>query len=237
MRHIFFNALVILSFIAAFCSAEALDLSNEKSLTSYSTGYQVGGDFRKQGTDIDPQIVLQGVRDALEGREPAMSHETMRETLVDLQKSVVELQKKQMEERARETLAAGKAFMAENGKKEGVTTLPSGLQYEILREGNGESPTVDDVVEVNYRGTMIDGTEFDSSDRRGRSAQFKVDKVIDGWTEALQRMKVGGKWRLVIPPDLAYGDKRVGAIKPNSTLVFDIELLAISKKTSKEPAK
>lgn len=180
MRHIFFITLVALTIVPVFCSAEEPDLSNETSMTSYSIGHQVGGDFRKQGMDIDPQFVLQGVVDALEGREPAMSHETMRETLVDLQKSVVKLQKKQREERIRENLTAGKAFMAENGKKEGVTTLPSGLQYEILREGNGESPAVDDVVEVNYRGAMIDGTEFDSSDRRGSPAQFKVDAVIDG---------------------------------------------------------
>jgi FKBP-type peptidyl-prolyl cis-trans isomerase FklB len=218
-------------------AGEKPDLANEHAQLSYSIGYQVGGDFKRQEIDIDPQIVLQGIQDAMQGDESAMSNEEMRNTLVELQKSLIEAQKKKSEEMAVKNLAAGRAYLAENSKKADVVTLPSGLQYTIIEAGSGDSPAPTDVVEVNYRGTLIDGTEFDSSYTRGKPAQFRADKVIPGWTEALQLMKKGEKWRLFIPAELAYGNRRMGSIEPNSTLIFDVELLEVKKDMGKESSK
>jgi len=230
MHHVLRIPFIILLLFAGTCfAAEEGELTSEPSLLSYSIGYQVGGDFRRQEIDIDPQVVLKGIQDAMAGKDPAMSHEEMRSTLVELRKSVVAVQEKKTEEIAAKNLAAGKAYLEKNEKKEGVVSMPSGLQYTVISEGTGESPAATDVVEVNYRGTLIDGTEFDSSYKRGKPAQFRVDKVIKGWTEALQLMKTGGKWRLFIPPELAYSTRRAGSIEPNSTLVFDVELLSVNK--------
>ena len=135
---------------------------------------------------------------------------------------------KDKEQLAEENLSQGEAFLDENGKREGVITLPSGLQYEVMRDGNGDMPAATDTVVTHYRGTLIDGKEFDSSHRRGEPARFPVNRVIAGWTEALQLMKVGSKWKLFIPSSLAYGERGAGrAVGPNATLIFEVELLAI----------
>jgi len=226
MKHMLIAALSII-LISGVCRAgEELDLTDEKVRLSYSVGYQVGGDFLRQGTGINPELLLKGVQDALLGREPLMTPQQMRATLVDLQKKVAALEGRESKEGAESTLYEGKTFLAENRKKAGVVTLPSGLQYKIVAKGSGKTPASTDTVTVHYRGTLIDGTEFDSSYRRGKPATFGVSRVITGWTEALQLMKEGAKWELFIPPDLAYGEKGAGSkIPPNSTLIFEVELI------------
>jgi len=208
-------------------AGDDLDLKDEKVRLGYSVGYQIGSDFLRQGKDIDPDVLLKGVMDAMLGNKPIMSPKEMRTVLTDLQRDIVTAQEKQMREEAEKNLEAGRAFLAENGKKEGVRTMPSGLQYKILKEGSGKTPKEHDTVTVHYRGMLIDGTEFDSSFRRDQPASFRVDGVIKGWTEALLMMKEGGKWELFIPPDLAYGDKRTGKISPNSTLIFEVTLISV----------
>lgn len=202
---------------------------DEKDKISYSIGYQVSGDFKKQEIDIRPEMLVRGIQDAMAESEPRMTAEEMRATLTDLQKELSAAKEQKMKEAATKNLAAGKAFLADNARQEGITTLPSGLQYAVVSAGSGETPGATDVVAVNYRGTLIDGTEFDSSYRFGKPAQFRVDRVIKGWTEALQLMKTGEKWRLFIPPELAYGSRQIGGIEPNSTLIFEIELLAVNR--------
>jgi len=206
-------------------------LVSEKQKDSYSVGYQVGGDFKRQDMDLDPAALVQGVQDALSGAEPAMPPEEMHKTLVELKKKIVEAQAAKMKELGEKNLAAGKAFLAENGKRKGVKTTASGLQYEILTAGKGDSPKASDAVTVHYRGTLIDGTEFDSSYNRGKPMTISLDRVIKGWTEGLQLMKPGAKYKLFIPPDLGYGERGAGgSIPPNSTLIFEVEWPVDEKK-------
>ena len=228
MKQIVIALVNALLFFGVCSAAGKLDLTDEKVRLSYSVGYQVGGDFLRQGTDINPELLLKGVQDALAGKEPLMTPQEMRTTLVDLQKKVAAVQDQKRKVEVDKNLAEGKTFLAENRKKVGVKTLPSGLQYRIVAEGSGKTPKSTDTVTVHYRGTLIDGTEFDSSYSRGKPATFGVGRVIAGWTEALQLMKEGAKWQLFIPPDLAYGDKRTGNIEPNSTLIFEVELISVN---------
>jgi len=209
-------------------ATEEPGLEQDKQELSYSIGYQVGGDFRRQGLDIDPEWIVQGVLDALAGAGPRMTPEEMRQTLTELRQKAAAAARRQRDAEARENLAQGKAFLAENAKKEGVRTLPSGLQYQVLAEGGGEPPAASDSVTVHYRGTLIDGEEFDSSYARGQPATFPLDGVISGWTQGLQLMRPGAKYRLFVPPELAYGERGGGPkIGPNSTLVFEVELLSV----------
>ncbi|MHB8811359.1 MAG: FKBP-type peptidyl-prolyl cis-trans isomerase N-terminal domain-containing protein [Desulfobulbaceae bacterium] len=218
-------------------AGEKLNLQDEKDRISYSIGYQVGNDFKQEEIDIRPDVLIKGIQAAMDESEPRMSPEEMRATLEDLQRRLSAAMEQKMKEAAAKNLAEGNAYLAENARKDGVKTLPSGLQYSIISVGNGKTPGPADVVEVNYRGTLISGTEFDSSFKHGKPAKFKADKVIKGWAEALHLMKTGGKWRLFIPPELAYGDRQTGEIGPNSTLIFDIELLAVHQDTGKTQRK
>jgi FKBP-type peptidyl-prolyl cis-trans isomerase FklB len=221
--------------LSSVCLAgDQLDLKDDKIRVSYSVGFQVGGDFKRQGMDINPQVILKGVQDALAGNEPLMTAEDMRTTLVDLQKRITAAQEQKLKAQAERNRATGIAFHAENGKKEGVNTLASGLQYKVIKEGTGRTPGKTDTVTVHYRGTLINGTEFDSSYSRGNPATFGVSRVISGWTEALQLMKEGATWQLFIPPDLAYGEQGAGKIEPNSTLIFDVELISIQSSNAEE---
>jgi FKBP-type peptidyl-prolyl cis-trans isomerase FklB len=204
----------------------------EKVRINYSVGYQAGGDLKRKGIDIDQEILLRGVEDAVFGREALMTRQEMREVLTDLQKRVVRDQEQRVRKEAAKNLAAGKVFLTENRKQEGVVTLPSGLQYRIIKEGVGKRPKQDDTVTVHYRGTLIDGTEVDRSDISGKPPTFRADRVIPGWKEALMMMNEGAKWQLFIPPDLAYGQRRNGRIGPNSTLIFELELLSVKGNTS-----
>jgi len=234
MKFVLVIVLNVILVSGAASAGEGPDREAEKGKLSYSVGYQVGGDFVRQGQDINPEVLLKGIQDAMAGNEPLMSREDMRTTLTDLQKSVAEAQKQKMLERAEKNLAEGKAFLQENAKKEGIITLPSGLQYKIIRKGTGKTPGENDTVTVHYTGTFINGAEFDSSYKREKPATFPVKGVIDGWTEALLMMKEGAKWQLFIPPDLAYHDKRSGSIEPNSTLIFDVELLSVQSSNAEE---
>ncbi len=228
MKHVII-VLLCLGILTCICNAESqLDLTEEKSKISYGIGYQVGSDFKNQGFAINPQMLLQGVTDAIAGNEALMTHQEMSETLVDLQKKVALDQEEKLKAQAEKNLAEGKAFLAENGKKAGVTTLSSGLQYKIIARGTGKTPNPTDTVTVHYRGTLIDGTEFDSSYSRNKPETFRADKVIQGWKEALQMMKEGGKWELFVRSDLAYGNRRFGRIEPNSTLIFEVELISVN---------
>ena len=212
-------------------SVTALTTPKEKS--SYAIGMNWGTGLHKQGIDVDSAALIQGMKDALAGSKTLLTEEEARAALMQLQS---EMQAKQQEKAKQEGEAGkkeGDAFLAANKGKEGVVTLPSGLQYKILKEGTGPKPTADDSVVCNYKGTLINGTEFDSSYKRGEPATFPVGGVIKGWTEALQLMPVGSKWQLFIPADLAYGPRGTpgGPIGPNSTLIFEVELMSIKDKT------
>lgn len=202
-------------------------LTSQKGKESYSMGYQFGQSAKANRFDIDVDVYLSGLRDSLSGAKPALSQDEMQDAVSGIQKRVMAAQQKEMAASAEKNLAAGKAFMDENKKKPGVKTLPSGLQYKVITEGSGKTPKETDQVTVNYKGTLITGTEFDSSYKRGQPATFPVKGVIPGWTEALQKMKEGSKWQLVIPPELAYGSRGMGPIPPNSTLVFEVELISV----------
>ncbi|HET6935004.1 MAG TPA: FKBP-type peptidyl-prolyl cis-trans isomerase, partial [Candidatus Angelobacter sp.] len=189
-------------------------------------GMQVGGTISRQGIEVDPNVLLEGLKDAMAGK-PIMTEEDVRATMMQLQSDMLAKQKQAGEANKKE----GEAFLAANKAKPGVVTLPDGLQYTVVKEGTGPKPTASDTVTVNYRGTLINGKEFDSSYKRGEPAKFPVNGVIKGWTEALQLMPVGSKWQLFIPADLAYGERGAGAdIAPNSTLIFEVELLSIQGK-------
>jgi len=216
-------------FVFGVCQAdEKSELKDQKGKESYSLGYQFGQYIKSQGIDIDLEIYTSGIKDALGGKEPQMSQEDIRATIMGLQQRQQAARQKEMKEKSTKNLEQGKTFLAENQKKEGVKALPSGLQYKVLAEGSGKTPKADDTVTVNYKGTLIDGTEFDSSYRRGQPATFPLNKVIKGWTEGLQLMKPGAKYRFFIPPDLAYGPRGVASkIGPESTLIFEVELLSV----------
>lgn len=202
----------------------AIELNTDESRVSYGIGRQMGEQLRQNpppGTDIE--AVAAGLRDAFAGAQSAVSQEALVASF-----AIVREQMEAAEaEKAKASAQAGKDFLLENTKKDGVVVLESGLQYEVLSAGEGEQPVRESTVRTHYHGTLIDGTVFDSSYERGQPAEFPVSGVIAGWTEALQLMGVGSKWRLYVPSELAYGGQAVGSIPPHSTLVFDVELLAI----------
>ncbi len=198
-------------------------ITENGSRISYALGATLGRQARSTGFRIDPQLIIKGFSDVVLDQQLQMTNEQMQQTLEEMRQEIATRHR----EEATKHHEAGAKFMAENGKNEGVVTLPSGLQYAVVKEGDGASPKATDRVSVHYRGTLIDDREFDSSHRRGTPASFILNNVIPGWTEALQLMKVGGTWNIFIPPDLAYGEAGRPGIPPNSTLVFEIELLEI----------
>ncbi len=226
------NVLIILAYsvllIGVCCSGKKQELKDEKDKVSYSLGFRFGENMQFQKTDLNLDVYMSGLRDALEGKEPRMTEEEIRTTITNLQQQLAASQQKAQQEQAGKNLSEGKAYLEENAKKEGVKTQPSGLQYKILSEGSGRTPKKSDMITVHYRGTFINGTEFDSSYGRGQPQTFRVDGVIPGWTEALQLMKEGAKWQVFIPPQLAYGERGMPPrIPPNSVLVFEVELISI----------
>lgn len=213
------------------CRAEGNEpVQNVKSRESYSLGYEFGARIHRQGVEIDREVLISAITDGLSGKEAALTPQEMSETLKELRKKVMVSINRRADEGAARNLEKGKIFLYENRKKEGVVTLPSGLQYRVLREGNGPVPKEDDTVSVNYRGTLIDGTEFDNSRKRGEPAVIQVKGVIKGWSEALQRMKTGSRWQIFVPEELAYANRRFGRIPPRSTLIFELELVSIQEK-------
>jgi FKBP-type peptidyl-prolyl cis-trans isomerase FklB len=214
----------------AWAADEAVKLEQQADKNSYAVGFQMGESLKKQGIEVNAEALIAGIREGLAGNPPRLSRQEMQAARVDLQNQVRAARQKQLQEQASANIAAGQAFLTENAKKEGVKTLPSGLQYKVIEEGGGRSPSKTDTVKVQYRGTLIDGTEFDSSYKRNAPATFPVNAVIPGWAEALQLMKEGAKWQLVIPPSLAYGERGAPPrVPPNSVLVFDVELLSIEQ--------
>ena len=214
----------------ALAGEEGQGLEGRKARESYSLGYLYVENLRKRELELDQEAFIQGVRDALQGNDPVLGDQKMRETLASVRRRVVKSQQKAREKEADRNLEESKAFLENNAKKEGVRTLESGLQYKVLEAGSGPSPDADDRVTVHYRGTLVDGTQFDSSYDRGEPETFQVDRIIPGWTQALQQMQQGAKWKLFVPPGLAYGEQGKGStIPPNSALIFDIELLEVNK--------
>jgi FKBP-type peptidyl-prolyl cis-trans isomerase FklB len=229
--------MAVLGIVLLACQVNAgenLVLKDQKDKVIYSIGMNIGNNLKKQSIDVNPDVLAQGIKDALSGSKALMTEQEVNETIMAFQKEMSAKQIERLKELGEKNKKEGEAFLAENKKKEGIITLPSGLQYKVINEGTGETPELTDVVTVNYRGTLIDGTEFDSSYRRGQPATFPVNAVIAGWAEALQLMKVGSKWLLFIPSDLAYGERGAGRdIGPNATLIFDVELLSIKKEATK----
>jgi FKBP-type peptidyl-prolyl cis-trans isomerase FklB len=198
---------------------------------SYIIGMDLGKNFQKQEIEIDADIMTQGIKDGISGRKPLLSEQEVRETLAGFQTEMTAKQMGLAKKKGEKNKKEGEAFLAENQKKEGVKTLPSGLQYKVIKAGTGNSPKLTDEVTAHYRGTLIDGTEFDNSYRRGKPETLPVNGVIPGWTEALQLMQVGAKWQLFIPSNLAYGERGAGReIGPNAALIFEIELISIQEK-------
>ena len=203
---------------------------SQKEKESYSIGYQVGLSMKTDGVEVDFENLIQGLHDAVDGTEPLLSQEEMRQLILDLKEKARNAQLRKVQEVIVKNAEESKAFLEKNAREEGVRTTGSGLQYVVLSEGKGDSPGAKDKVTVHYRGTFPDGTEFDSSYARGEPSSFQTDGVIKGWTEALQMMKVGSKWRIILPPELAYGRGGSGSkIPPNKVLLFEIELLSVEK--------
>jgi FKBP-type peptidyl-prolyl cis-trans isomerases 1 len=200
----------------------------KKEKISYSIGVNIGKNMKTQGIDLDQGLLTQGIKDGLNSSKTAMSDKDMEETMTAFQQEMMGKMQAKQKVNGEKNAKEGEAFLAANKKKEGVVTLPSGLQYKILKSGDGPKPTKEQTVKCHYRGTLIDGTEFDSSYKRGEPTEFPVGQVVKGWTEALQLMPVGSKWQLFIPSDLAYGPNGAGQmIGPNAALIFDIELISI----------
>ncbi|MBI5593913.1 MAG: FKBP-type peptidyl-prolyl cis-trans isomerase [Deltaproteobacteria bacterium] len=228
MKYPLLTALAVILLFNTGSAAETPKIEDEKDRVNYSLGYQIGEDLKRQGVELQSELIVKGIRDAISGTSPLMTPQDMRTVLVDLKKRIEKTERERLLKDSGKNLAEGEVFLSENARKEGVQVLPSGLQYRVVREGSGASPKATDTVTVNYRGMHIDGTEFDSSYKRNKPAIFRVDRVIRGWTEALQLMKEGAKWELSIPAKLAYGERGAGTgIPPNSALIFDVELIAV----------
>lgn len=213
------------------------ELSTLEDKVSYGIGMSIGNSFKRQAVspqDVKVDVIARGIRDALQGNPTLMSEEQMAEVLNEFQGQLRTRQAQQRDQSSEKNKQEGQAFLEQNKSRPGVKVLPSGIQYEVQVEGTGKSPDEDDTVTVHYRGTLIDGTEFDSSHKRGQPATFQLNRVIPGWTESLQHMKEGGKWKIFIPSDLAYGERGSGQIiGPNATLIFEVELISVQENTPK----
>ena len=230
--------IVLLTFaLVRFAPAADPQLKDQKDKVSYSIGLDIGSTLKRQLIDVNEEVLNRGIQDGISGQKALMTEDQMKETMQGFQKDMLAKQAAAKKEAGEKNGTAGKKFLEENKAKPGVKTAADGLQYKVEKEGTGPMPKATDTVKVNYRGTTIEGTEFDSSYKRGEPATFPVNRVIKGWTEALQLMKVGSKYQLFIPSDLAYGERGAGAdIGPNSVLIFDVELLGIEPPAAPKPA-
>ncbi len=216
-------------------SPAPLVLTTPKDKFSYALGMNLGTSLHRQSVPVDPNILARGLKDSLAGGKTLLTEEQAKAALTEVQNEMRKKQQEQMKEAGETNKKEGEAFLAANKSKDGVVVLPSGLQYKILTAGTGPKPAASDTVVCNYRGTLINGTEFDSSYKRGQPATFPINGVIKGWTEALALMPVGSKWQLFIPSELAYGERAPGPeIGPNSTLIFEVELLSIQPKSDEK---
>lgn len=205
-------------------AADPSGLASDKQKFSYAIGHQIAQNIKSRGFEVDAKALIQAINDELSGQPPKLSS-------AEMQAAFVSYQQKRMEALATKNKEAGNAFLTANKKKDGVTVLPSGLQYKVIEVGKGQKPKAADTVVVHYRGTLINGEEFDSSYTRGEPATFQLAGIIQGWQEALQLMTTGSKWEVYMPPELAYGTRGAGdAIGPNETLIFQIELIDIKQK-------
>jgi FKBP-type peptidyl-prolyl cis-trans isomerase FklB len=211
-------------------AGDQVTLKTQKDKVSYIIGINIGSSMKRQSVEVNPDLLLKGLKDGLSGTKPLLAPDEMRKTMTVFNEEMKKKHDAELKKLGAKNKEEGEKFLAQNKKKEGIVTLPSGLQYKIITKGKGKSPTINDIVTVNYRGTLIDGKEFDSSYKRGKPATFPVKGVIKGWTEALQLMKPGAKWELFIPPDLGYGARGAGSIiPPDSTLIFEVELLSVKE--------
>jgi FKBP-type peptidyl-prolyl cis-trans isomerase FklB len=208
-------------------AGESAELKTPKDKLSYALGADMGNNMKKFDIEINPEIYLKGLKDVLSGNAPLLNEQEIKSVIMTMQKDLQTKQQEKMKTQGAKNKKEGDAFLAKKKGKEGVKALPSGLQYKVITEGKGKSPKAADSVTVHYRGTLIDGTEFDSSYKRSEPATFPVNGVIKGWTEALQLMKEGAKWQLFIPADLAYGEQGRPGIPPNSVLIFEVELISV----------
>lgn len=208
-------------------SAGAQTLSDEKERMSYSVGVDMGRNIQRNAADLDPERLIQGMRDVLLRKDLIMDDKDLQAALNSFQTEMKQRKMRAKMLTPEENLRLGEAFLSQNKEKEGVVTLPSGLQYKVIKAGEGKKPTEQDAVEVHFRGALVDGFEFDNSYRTGKPGKFKIEGTIPGWREALKLMPVGSKWEVFIPSQLAYGHKGSGRIGPNSTLVYDLELVGI----------
>jgi len=225
MRLILTIAMMVMPAIAWAQDAPAL--KTEKDKLSYAMGMDLGAQLKARTVDIDPAIFARGLKDALSGAKTVLTEDEARALIAELQKAQLARQAALAKAVGDRNKTEGDAFLAANKAKPGVVALPSGLQYKVLTPGTGKTPLATDTVVCQYRGTLINGTEFDSSYKSGQPATFPLNKVIKGWTEVLQLMPAGSKWQVFIPPTLAYGERGSGVIGPNATLIFEIELVAI----------
>ena len=221
---------------AKSAATPATALTTDRDKESYALGMNIARGLKGQSVDVDPAVLTRAIKDVLTGAKPLLTDDEAMEALKKLQVEVRQKQETERKDLGDKNLKEGQEFLAANKTKDGVVALPSGLQYKILTKGNGPKPTANDTVVCQYRGTLIDGTEFDSSYKRGQPATFPVNRVIKGWTEALELMPVGSKWQLFVPPDLAYGDRGAGnLIGPNATLIFEVEVMSIQASNSTAP--
>lgn len=221
--------IVAILIFSSGATAQKKSPKTQKEKVSYSIGADIGRNLKKQNIDINADMLARGMKDAFSGTTLAMSEKDMEATLTTFQQGMMAKMETQRKAVGEKNKKEGDAFLAANKNKEGVVTLPSGLQYKVITNGAGPKPTKDQTVKVHYRGTLIDGSEFDSSYKRGEPVEFPVGRVIAGWVEALQMMSVGSKWQLFIPSELAYGEQGNprGGIGPNAVLIFDVELISI----------
>ena len=213
-------------------ASETSELKTPKEKVSYAIGMEMGNSLKKNGVDVNPDLLTKAIKDVLTGQKTQLTDQEAGAVLTDLQKEMQGKRQEKMKALGEKNKNEGETFLAENMKKDGVKTLPSGLQYKVITEGKGKSPNATDTVTVQYTGRLVDGTEFDSSYKRGQAATFAVNGVVKGWTEALQLMKEGSKWQLFLPSNLAYGEAGTtgGPIGPNAVLIFDVELVSVQSK-------
>jgi FKBP-type peptidyl-prolyl cis-trans isomerase FklB len=217
---------------------KAEDLNDQKKKVSYAIGLDIGKNFKERAMDLDMEILIQGLRTAQASGQPLLSSEEIQKVMTQFQQDMMKAEQEKRMGQAQVNKAKEDAFLAENAKKPGIKVTASGLQYKVISTGTGPMPKVTDTVKVHYRGTLLDGSEFDSSYKRNQPAVFPLNGVIKGWTEALQLMKVGSKWQIFLPSALAYGEQGAGqVIGPNATLIFDVELLSIEKTEAAAPQK
>ncbi|GAB6281420.1 MAG: macrophage infectivity potentiator Mip [Ignavibacterium sp.] len=227
---VLFLTIVFLFTLTSCAQDEVKELKDQKEKVSYSIGLDIGRNLKNQKIEVDSKVLAQGIKDAIGDKKPLLTEDEISQVMAQFQQEHYAQQEKEKTAISEKNKTEGQKFLEENKKNKDIVTLPSGLQYKVLKSGSGISPSLTDKVKTHYIGKFLDGTEFDNSIKRGEPAEFPVNGVIKGWTEALQKMKVGDKWILYVPPDLAYGEQGAGnVIPPNATLIFEVELLSIEK--------